>query len=60
MKTTKDLINKALKDPTGEAMEGLKGAYIDHLIRESSDGFYNDLGEQTIAGRKLLSLFKSK
>ena len=57
MKTTQDLINKARKDPSGEAMEGLKGAYIDHLIRKSSDGFFNDLGEQTIAGKKLLSLF---
>jgi hypothetical protein len=57
MKTTKDLIAKARKDPSGEAMEGLKGAYIDNLIVKSSDGFFNDLGEQTISGKKLLSLF---
>jgi hypothetical protein len=50
---TRHLVKLAKKDTTGEAMEGLKGSYITHIIENSSVGPYNELGEQTLAGSKL-------
>ena len=52
-KETRELIRQARKDPTGEALEGLKGSYVDHIIETSSVGSYNDVGEQTLSGRTL-------
>ena len=52
---TKDLVNKANNDASGEALEGLRGAYVDFILDKSSIGPYNELGEQTISGKKLLS-----
>lgn len=50
---TKELVRQARKDGTGEALEGLKGSYIDHILEKSSIGAYNELGEQTLSGRTL-------
>jgi hypothetical protein len=50
---TRQLIKQARKDVSGEALEGLKGSYVDYLIEKSSIGSYNELGEQTLSGRTL-------
>lgn len=56
LERTKDLIRKANKDTTGDALEGLKGSYVEYLIDTSSIGPFNEIGEQTISGKKLLSV----
>lgn len=51
---TSQLVRQARKDPTGEALEGLKGGFVDHILEKSSLGPFNELGEQTLSGRALL------
>jgi len=45
-----DLVRKAGKDSTGEALEGLRGSFIDSILEKSSIGSFNELGEQTLSG----------
>lgn len=54
VKATTELVRQARKDTTGEALEGLKGAYIDHLMEKASVGTYNEVGEKTLSGNALL------
>lgn len=56
VKMTRDLMAKAAKDTTGEATEGLKGAYIDWFIQGASKGPSNEIGESTISGKTMLKL----
>ena len=49
----KQLAIQAKKDPTGQSIEGLRGAFIDHILEKSSVGAYNELGEQTLSGRTM-------
>ena len=49
-------MNKAKKDASGDALDGLKGAYIDHFINKASVGALDELGEQSISGKAMLSL----
>ena len=56
LKATRELFRLARKGPTGDAREGLKAAYTDNLLRSSAIGAYDEMGEQTLSGKKLLSL----
>ena len=51
---TRELVRQARKDPTGVALDGLRGAYVDNILEKSSLGAYNELGEQTLSGNALL------
>ncbi len=57
-RTAKELIQQARKDPTGEALEGLKGGIVDFMLEKSSIGAFNEAGEQTLSGRTLLNFTK--
>lgn len=54
----KQLVRQARKDPNGEALEGLRGGFIDHILEKSSIGSFNEIGEQTLSGRTLLNFVK--
>ena len=54
VRVTQQLVQQARKDPTGEALDGLKGSYVDHAINNSLVGQYNMQGEKTLSGRALL------
>jgi hypothetical protein len=53
-----ELTRQAGKDATGEALEGLRGGFVDHILEKSSIGAFNELGEQTLSGRTLLNFVK--
>lgn len=53
VRAMRELARQARKDPSGEAIEGLKGSFIDHILEKSSIGAYNELGEQTLSGRAM-------
>ncbi|KKN02748.1 hypothetical protein LCGC14_1114540, partial [marine sediment metagenome] len=53
LKASRELINQARKDPTGEALDGLRGSYIDFLIKKSSIGDFNAQGERALSGNTL-------
>jgi len=55
---TKQLVNQARKDTTGQAVEGLRGGFIEHILDKSSIGGFNDLGEKTLSGRTILGFIK--
>ncbi|MFH1883438.1 MAG: hypothetical protein ABIL62_12090 [Planctomycetota bacterium] len=50
----KQLVRQARKDTTGQAIEGLRGGFIEHIISKSSVGGFNDFGEKTLSGRAVL------
>lgn len=51
---TGKLILLAKGDATGEALKGLKGAYMEHLFQAARSGPFNELGEYTLSGKRLL------
>lgn len=51
-KTTDDLLRLLRRDP--DALEGLKSAAIENLMRKSGSGEVTDFGIETISGDKLL------
>lgn len=51
-----ELVKQAKKDATGDALMGLRSGFIDSMLDKSSIGAFNELGEQTLSGRTLLSL----
>jgi len=57
--STRELVRQAQKDQTGEALEGLRGAYVDHVIKKSSIGAFNEAGEQTLSGKTLLGFMNN-
>lgn len=48
------LVREASSDPTGQALAGVKGAFIDNLMNASRSGF-DDAGNALISGRGLTS-----
>ena len=48
------LIKQARKDPTGQALEGLRGGVVDEMLESSRKGAYNEVGEKTLSGKQLL------
>ena len=49
------LVLQARKDASGEALEGLRGGFIEHMMDRATVGGYNELGEQTLSGKTLLN-----
>jgi hypothetical protein len=56
---TNELMRQAKKDTSGAAVEGLKGAFVDHVLEKSSIGAYNEIGEQTLSGRAMLNFLNT-
>lgn len=48
------------KDETGEALAGLKSASIDHVIRKSETGAFDEAGERLLSGRAMKAQLKDK
>jgi len=58
---TKQLIRQAGKDPSGDALKGLKGSFVDHMLEKSSVGPFNKLGEHQLSGVEFKKiLYKNK
>lgn len=57
-KMAAELVRQARKDPTGEALGGLRAGFIDHILRKSAYGEYNDIGERTLSGGSMLGFIK--
>jgi len=48
-----ELTQQARKDPTGNALNGLRAGFIDYMIEKASTGPYDELGRQILSGRNL-------
>jgi hypothetical protein len=55
----KELSKQAAKDLSGDATNGMRSGFIDYMIKKSSKGPYNDMGEQVLSGNTLMG-FLSK
>jgi len=53
-----DLVRKANKDATGDAINGLRSGFVGHILEKSSIGSYNSVGEKTLSGRHILGFMK--
>jgi hypothetical protein len=53
-----ELVKQAKKDPTGESLAGLKAGFVDHILRKSAYGGFNDIGERTLSGKSMLGFIK--
>lgn len=49
----RELSRQVAKDETGRAAQGLKASVVDFLIRDAETGTFDDLGQQTLSGRRL-------
>ena len=56
---TNQLVKQARKDATGQAVEGLRGGFIEHILDSSSIGSFNDLGERTLSGKAILGFMRN-
>lgn len=54
----KDLMNKAAKDKTGQAIDGVRGGFIDYMWDKSKTGGFNELGERVPSGRAMLGFIR--
>ncbi len=54
-----ELVRLSRKDKSGEALEGLRGAFVDHIIEKSTLGGFNEVGERTLSGGALLGFLKA-
>ncbi len=50
-----DLVRKASKDTSGNALSGLRAGFVNHILERSARGSFNELGEQTLSGRAMLA-----
>lgn len=48
-----ELRRQAAQDPTGNALAGLKGAFVDHVMDRARMGQFNELGEPLLSGRAI-------
>lgn len=44
-------VRRAQKDPSGDAVQGLRAGFIDYILEKSAKGPYNEIGEQAPSGR---------
>jgi hypothetical protein len=56
--TANELVKQAKKDPTGKALAGLRAGFVDHILRKSAYGGFNDVGERTLSGKSMLGFIK--
>lgn len=54
-RTANQLARQARKDPTGDALEGMKSGIVDFVLEKASIGAFNEAGEQTLSGKTLLN-----
>jgi len=54
-RTAMELVRQARKDPSGDSLEGLRAGFIEDALGKSTLGPSNELGQQTLSGRALLS-----
>jgi hypothetical protein len=50
---TDELVRMASKDPTGNAIEGLRAGFIEHMFNMSSVGKYNSAGQKIVSGNAM-------
>jgi len=55
----RQLVQQARKDKTGEALEGLRGGFVEHILDKSSVGGFNDLGEKALSGKAMLGFINN-
>ena len=54
-----ELVKQARRDPSGEALEGLKMGFGDWLLRNSETSATDAAGEAFVSGRKLMKLLRN-
>ena len=54
-KMTAKLVELSKHDPSGKALEGLRGGFIEKILDKSSTGGFNDAGERILSGKALLN-----
>ncbi len=59
-KMAMELAKQANQDVTGDAIAGLRSGFVERLLAKSSVGAFNELGEQALSGRKLLSMLNKE
>ena len=53
-----EMVRQAQKDVSGDAIAGLRGGFVEHLLNKAAIGSFNEVGEQTLSGRTLLARSK--
>ncbi|MFA7120536.1 MAG: hypothetical protein WC277_03605 [Bacilli bacterium] len=51
---TNELVRQARKDPSGQAIEGVRASMVDYILEKSAKGGYNELGEKVISGNDMM------
>jgi len=57
-KMAHELVLQAKKDPSGEALEGLRAGFVEHILDSGRKGSFNQFGEQTMSGSTVLGMIK--
>ncbi|KKK70020.1 hypothetical protein LCGC14_2928180, partial [marine sediment metagenome] len=57
--TMKELVNQAGRDPSGQALEGLKTGFGDWLLRNAQSGVADANGEFFVSGKRLMKLLRT-
>lgn len=55
----RELVRQAGKDPSGDALEGLRHGVIEHIRNKATIGAYNEDGVKTLSGREILGFVKN-
>ena len=60
VKDVKQLVLQARKDPTGEALDGLRGGFVDHVLDQGTKGTsFNEIGERVLSGTNMLKFMNA-
>jgi hypothetical protein len=57
-KMAHELVTQAKKDPSGQALEGLKAGFVEHILDSGRKGAFNEFGEKTMSGSTILGTIK--
>ena len=53
-KTAHELVKMAKQDPAGDAIEGLRAGFVEHILGKAQGGRFNELGQRTVSGNAML------
>jgi hypothetical protein len=53
-----ELVKQAKKDPSGQALEGLRAGFVEHILDSGRKGAFNEFGEKTMSGSTILGTIK--
>jgi hypothetical protein len=58
IRLTKEIVRQARKDPSGDAIGGIRASFIDYMMEKTSTHRLNEFAEKTLSGRDLSEFIK--